>query len=417
MALYTRKENESELELLWRIVADKEKNNWTWDQVCYEMNELTGKSKTESSWRKKWSAMNKVINKENVSEKNFNEMKETQRSESPILVEDKNDLKNIQFELRRLEKQRKKFQTEKVEYNKWLREEARDEMIKEEIVKAIDKLAPLSIPDVITTNHSTKGYALLWGDEHFGIEFELKDIYNRVINAYSPEIFEKRMWELFGYIKEIVLEKEIKTLHCFSFGDFCDGILRTSQLMKLKYGVVEATVKYADFISNWLNELSKFVVVNYQMTNGNHSELQMIGQPKGTFTEDNMGEIVAEFIKIRLKNNPNFKFIQNPTGSIFAQIACHNVLGIHGEVKNMEKALHEYSAIYNVPIDILIGGHLHHKKEETIGIRTEVINIPSIIGTDVYSLTLRKTSAPAAKIIEIDQLRGITCEYTLGLLN
>ena len=63
-------------------------------------------------------------------------------------------------------------------------------------------------------------------------------------------------------------------------GDFNDGILRVSQLMKLRYGVVDGTIKYADFISNWLNELTKYVRVKYQSTNGNHSELRMLGQPK-----------------------------------------------------------------------------------------------------------------------------------------
>ena len=45
----------------------------------------------------------------------------------------------------------------------------------------------------------------------------------------------------------------IDILNVFSMGDFSDGILRVSQLMKLRYGVVDGTIKYADFISNKLN--------------------------------------------------------------------------------------------------------------------------------------------------------------------
>lgn len=328
-----------------------------------------------------------------------------------------NDYTNIlELQKREIIKERMKLQTEKIEYNKWLREQARDELIMEKICETISNLPVLESPTKIEIESSNKAYVLVWGDEHYGVEFELKDIYNRTINAYSPEIFENRMWELLEYVKEIIQEKNITVLHCFSMGDFCDGILRVSQLMKLRYGVVESTIKYADFICNWLNELSKYVVIKYQMTNGNHSELRMLGQPKGTFTEDNMGELVAEFIKVRLKDNPNFTFLQNPTGNIFAQIATHTVLAIHGEVKNMEKALREYSSAYNVPISYLIAGHLHHSKKEDVGIDAEVINIPSIIGVDPYSLSLRKLSAPAAKLLEFDQLRGITCEYNLRLL-
>ena len=34
---------------------------------------------------------------------------------------------------------------------------------------------------------------LVFGDEHYGAEFELKGLFGEIINSYSPEIFEKRM--------------------------------------------------------------------------------------------------------------------------------------------------------------------------------------------------------------------------------
>ena len=255
----------------------------------------------------------------------------------------------------------------------------------------------------------------MYGDEHFGIEYELRGLFGDIINAYSPEIFEERMWDLFNQTVEIADKENIDTLHVFNMGDFNDGILRVSQLMKLRYGVVDGTIKYADFISNWLNELTKYVRVEYQSTNGNHSELRMLGQPKGTFTEDNMGKVVAEFIKTRLKDNPNFTYIENPTGLIYAQVACNTILGIHGEVKNMKTAIDEFSRIYNVPIQYLLAGHLHHNKTEEIGINSEVINVGSIIGIDSYSLSLRKSANASAKLLVFEQTKGKVCEYTLKL--
>ena len=141
----------------------------------------------------------------------------------------------------------------------------------------------------------------------------------------------------------------------------------------------------------------------------------MLGQPKGTFTEDNMGKVVSEFIKTRLKDNPNFTYIENPTGYIYAQIACNTILGIHGEVKNMENAIKEFSKIYNVPIDYLLAGHLHHSRIEEVGVNSEVINVPSIVGVDPYSLSLNKTSNASAKLLVFEQNKGKVCEYTLKL--
>lgn len=323
--------------------------------------------------------------------------------------------KELQVQKRELEKSRKKLQSEKLEYNKWLREEARDELIIEKICDAITSLPSLEIPSYIRPSHNTRAYCLVFGDEHYGSCLEIKDLFGNIINSYSPEIFEERMWNLFNQTVEIIEKENIDTLHVFSMGDFSDGCLRVSQLMKLRYGVVDGTIQYANFITNWLNELTKYVNVKYQMTDGNHTELRMLGQPKGTFTEDNMGKVVKEFIKIRLQDNPNFTFIENPTGYIYGQLACNTVMGIHGEVKNMERTLKDFSAIYGVPIQYLFAGHLHHSKVEEVGINSEVINVPSIIGVDPYSLSLHKTSNAAGKLVVFEQLHGKVCEYTMKL--
>ena len=324
-------------------------------------------------------------------------------------------VKKLQVEKRELEKAKVKLRTEKIEYSRWLREEARDELITEKICDAVYSLEPLDIPQHIYPIHNSRAYALIFGDEHYGVEYELKGLFGEILNSYSPEIFEERMWDLFNQTIEIIQKENIDTLNVFSMGDFSDGILRTSQLMKLRYGVVDGTIKYADFISNWLNELTKYVRVNYQSTNGNHTELRMLGAPKGTFTEDNMGKVVSEFIKTRLKDNPNFTYVENPTGYIYADLSGCKVLGIHGEVKNMANAIKEFSSIYGINIQYLLAGHLHHNKVEEVGVNQEVINVGSIIGIDSYSLSLRKTSNASAKLLVFEQTKGKVCEYTLKL--
>jgi len=397
MTKYKRFEGETDEELIYRITGEKE-NIGSWQGVADILNELLGTEYTESKFRKQRQAFDKML-----------------AANQSKFSNDKAILDDIAEQRRELAKERVKLQTEKLEYNRWLREDARDELITEKICDAVNSLVPLDIPEHITPVHNTRAYALVYGDEHFGVEYELKGLFGDIINEYSPEIFEERMWDLFHQTVEIIQKENIDTLNVFNMGDFNDGILRVSQLMKLRYGVVDGTIKYADFIANWLNELTKFVRVKYQSTNGNHSELRLIGQPKGTFTEDNMGKVVTEFIKTRLKDNPNFTYIENPTGFIYAQLACNTVLGIHGEVKNMKTAIDEFSRIYNVPIQYLLAGHLHHNKTEEIGVNSEVINVGSIIGIDSYSLSLRKTANASAKLLVFEQTKGKVCEYTLKL--
>lgn len=402
-----KEDNENTNEYIWRMCDYKDKGllDLNWEQVGELINkELFGSDeelyRTSSAYRKPYQYA-----------KDFYDdvFKKRMYSDDNETIKKMDDLK------RDIQKERIKLNTTRVEYNKWLRENARDELIVEEICKSISDLSPLEKPAYIQNKYSTKEYCLVFGDEHYGTEFELTDLLGNIINSYSPEIFEKRMWDLFYQVIDIIKKEDINTLNVYSMGDFSDGCLRVSQLMKLRYGVIDGTIKYANFISNWLNELTKYVRIRFQMTDGNHTELRMLGQPKGTFVEDNMGKIVKEFIKIRLEDNNNFTFIENPTGYIYDNLAGNIILGIHGETRSLEKTLKDLSAIYNTQIKYLFAGHLHHSKLEEIGINSEVINIPSIIGIDPYALSLNKASNASAKLFIFEEGKGRTCEYTFKL--
>ena len=402
-----KEDNENTNEYIWRMCDYKDKGllDLNWEQVGELINkELFGSDeelyRTSSAYRKPYQYA-----------KDFYDdvFKKRMYSDDNEAIKKMDDLK------RDIQKERIKLNTTRVEYNKWLRENARDELIVEEICKSISNLSPLEKPAYIQNKYSTKEYCLVFGDEHYGTEFELTDLLGNIINSYSPEIFEKRMWDLFYQVIDIIKKEDINILNVYSMGDFSDGCLRVSQLMKLRYGVIDGTIKYANFISNWLNELTKYVRIRFQMTDGNHTELRMLGQPKGTFVEDNMGKIVKEFIKIRLEDNNNFTFIENPTGYIYDNLAGNIILGIHGETRSLEKTLKDLSAIYNTQIKYLFAGHLHHSKLEEIGINSEVINIPSIIGIDPYALSLNKASNASAKLFIFEEGKGRTCEYTFKL--
>ena len=399
------KDNETENEALWRIGKAKDAGllgDITWPEIAEVFNKHFRESEKtyydSSAYRKRYrnyqDAYEQIFSKEQFTD---------------------TQMKEYVDQIRELQKLKIQIRTEKLENNKWLREYARDELIAEHICDAIAALQPLEVPERKIVGNAPKSAILAFGDEHYGTEFTIYGLYGEVLNAYSPEIFEKRMWDLFYKVIDIVKKENIELLHIFALGDFTDGILRCSQLMKLRYGVVEGTVKYANFIATWLNELSKYVNIKYQMTFGNHSELRMLGQPKGTFKDENTGLFVREMIKARLENNPNFEMIINPTGLIFDEIAGLNILAIHGEVKNMDRAIKDFSSTYNTNISILIGGHMHHYKAEVVGINKEVINVPSIIGIDDYSMSLNKTSNPGATLLIVEPDVGVSVEYKIKL--
>lgn len=398
--------NESELQYIWRTAEYVKDGKITWKGLTDEINtrwrDPAGEEhRGESSYRKSLNAARAY--KAEVFDK----------------MDSGSYANSLDEKKRELEKERKKLQTEKLEYNRWLRENARDEMITEQIVEAVRSLEPLVIPEIraVKENNVKEGILVL-SDCHYGIEFDIKGLFGETLNAYSPEIFEQRMWYLFNKVCEIIDKENLDTIHIWECGDAIDGILRlTSQLMKLRYGILESTVKYANFLAEWLNRLSTKVNIKLQIVKrSNHCQLRICGAPKNAFPDEDMSVVITEIIKSRLENNPNIEIIENPTGYPF-QLICdeYNVLAIHGEVKDLAKAIDDFGHSYGVPIDYIIGGHKHHRENVEAGMDCEAISVGSIIGVDSYGLSLNRTSNASATFLVFEQEKGKSVQYDIKL--
>lgn len=358
----------------------------TWDDITEKINEQCGADRSSDCYRKEYAI--------------------AKRYASQVFKRQNGDAM-------RAEILKRQAQTKNLETNRWLREYSRDELIMESIVGAIHELKPLDIPNRIDAAPTEKVGVLCMGDAHFGTSFTIYGLNGEILNAYNEDIFQQRMWRLFDETARIVSENGLSDLYVCDLGDFADGILRVSQLVKLQYGVVESTVRYADFIATWLARLTEVVRVHFGMVNGNHTELRMLGQPKSTFKDENMGIIVKAFVKERLKDNPNFVFVENKTGYIYQQICGYNVLCIHGD--EAQGGLKDFANTYGVRINYLIAGHKHHSRTDEIGMDVESIGVPSIIGIDSYSMSLNATANPAATLLLFEEGKGKTVQYTIKL--
>lgn len=105
-------------------------------------------------------------------------------------------------------------------------------------------------------------------------------------------------------------------------------------------------------MGKWLRSLSEEFTIEYYQTCGNHGELRLLDGRKGEHLHDNIEMVTGAIIRIINENNPNFKYIENKSGLIFTEIAGYNVMGIHGEVKNLQTAIKDYSDIYDVKMTI-----------------------------------------------------------------
>ena len=297
-----------------------------------------------------------------------------------------------------------------------LREEARFELMVEKAVSEIAKLPPLRIPKpIVVENNNTKEGLLIFADCHYDKELEIKSLSGEIMNKYDTEIFEDRMWQLLDETVAYCKENNFKEITIANLGDELEGMLRISILMSIKYGITESGIRFAYFISRWLNKLSENLKIKYCSTSGNHTDLRIISGKKGDFPNENISKFILALTKSELKNNPNIEFIENATDKIYINIAGYDILGIHGEEKSSQQAIRDYNFIYPENIDYIIAGHRHHSNVSNLGFKRGWIGVGSIIGIDDFSMTLKRISDPSATFVTFQKNKGKVDEHTFIL--
>lgn len=391
---YKRYESETEEELIYRVCSDKDKIG-SWQAVADILNGLLGTEFTESKFRKQFQAFEKML--------------EANREK---FVDGDAQLEEIRLATETLKKERIKLQTEKLEYARWFREDARDELFEEKVIESIRaNIGKQEEIKNIPIIHDERAGVLAIADAHFAKEFKIYGLFNEVLNEYSPEIFYNRMEQLYSETLEYVNKNNLDKIHIFNLGDSVEGLIRHSQLFSLRYGVIDSATIFGNYLGKWLRTLSKEINIEYHQTNGNHDELRLLDGKKGQHLNESAGKIISNAIKLINEDNPNFKFTENKTGMIFTNIVGYNILGIHGEVPSLSNAIKDYSDIYNIKIDYIYGGHKHHTEFSNCGVRRGAISVGSIMGIEDFSMTIRKASDATASIAIFEKGKGKTDEH------
>ena len=320
-------------------------------------------------------------------------------------VSDEDKQKELEILLDQIKKEKKKIQTLNIEYNANERADARAELFLEQVLDAIDVLDPIEIKKIEYKPKSHKTALLVVSDQHYGSNFEIKGLFGEIVNSYSEQIFQDRMWNLLGKITSD--DFKFDKLKIVSCGDCLEGILRMSSLSKLKQPVVKCAIEFAEFMSEWLNEVSKRlnVPIEFAMVGGNHGVLRMLGQ-KPEFKEENIEYVIHEFIRLRLLGHKNIQ-IEPYEDVYFTTIYNSNKIFSHGENKDLEQLLNYFENLYDITIDECYGGHYHHSSSKDVGVANtgsrKNIRVPSICGTDAFAVKLNKHNRAGAYFALFDE--------------
>lgn len=288
--------------------------------------------------------------------------------------------------------ERRKIQTENLQLQENYRSLARSELLFEQIQTGIKDLEPIEVKEFSFTKPTERTALLLLADQHFDSNFEVKGLFGEVVNIYNKDIFYTRMWSLLAKMDADKFDYDKLTVVCM--GDCVEGLLRMTSLQKLRQPVVKSIIQFAEFMSQWLKEVSNRlgVPVSFAMVGGNHGVARFLSQ-KPEFKEENLEYIIHAFIKVRLENEKNIT-VEPYDDIYFTNFYGLNCLFAHGENNDLESLVHYCENLYDVTIDRCYGAHYHAESSKSFGVANlgskMIIRVPSLCGTDTYAKSIQK---------------------------
>lgn len=307
------------------------------------------------------------------------------------------------------------------EINENHRADARSEALREAVIEAARSLPPIAIDTqpVIELN-GARSLLLAMGDFHYGAEWVVRGLHGEVVNAYSPDIFERRMTKLLEEVIHIINKEKLSHIDIVMCGDALDGMLRNSQLMKLRWGVVESCMRLSEYLTNWIAKLSKAATVRIVNVDGNHGEIRPLASRKGEFTNENMEKILTWYLHARLQSLTGVTVDPDSTAMKMMDVQGKSVLVMHGDsVKNLDVLAKQAILLYGKRIDYCICAHKHREQETLSGYtddgNTFVLRVPSLCGMDGYAQRLGYGGKAGALALVMEEGYGRRCMYPINL--
>ena len=370
-----RKESENECQYLWRLGQAKDSGQLDadWNEIARLMNTEFGdpdKPYSEAAWRKPYQ-MSKKFFEAGV----FNG-----------LDEDKY-FKELQIQKQELAKEQVKVRDERNELRRVIREEARKESYKDQILRSISEYQcnPLEYDEnkqftgVLKTDNDL---LISCFDVHTGIES------NNYWNIFNEKVLKERLVKYLDKIFEIQLRHGSENAHLV-LSELVSGFIHPTLRIENNQDMIEQFLCITNYISEFISELSyHFNMVHIYIAPGNHGRLSP--KKEDNITNENMDNLVIPFLEAKLQNFSNVKCHKNNIEQSIAMFNIRNskVFSSHGDKESIEKAIPNLTLFTGIKPDIYLCGHRHTNAMMTV-YDSKVLQAGCLSGSDSYCMDNR----------------------------
>lgn len=393
---YKRLPEESLYEYQIRLCKNKDLYDLKWSDISELYFSESGEKKSPDVFRKFW--------------RYFSEGYEFAKTESP---ESNSLIEELEEKQREFEKAKCQFQDQKREYNKLVREQARIDHIRTEMIKEIHKLNNIKPVNYYerTSFPSTfeREGLLLISDTHYGL------FANNYWNKFDNDEFIVRMKKLITKTIEYCKLHEVKTLHTFLLGDLINGLIHLVTRINNTEDAISQTMHVSEVLADTLATLANEIeIIRVYNVRGNHDRVTQ--NKHDEIAKESFNDLIKWYLKTRLQNLNNVIFEDNTYDDeiIVTEILGNVIMGVHGHRDKVSNVVHNLTMMTKQIPNYIVMGHTHHH-EENEDHCCEIIVNSSFSGVDDYAKDIRKTSKAAQKLLIFDKQETRLCTYNIIL--
>lgn len=392
-----RLENENEEKYIWRLGQAKDSGllDMNWEEIAtlinHEFRTDESEYRTEAAYRKVYSQAKRFY--EAGVFNNLNEDKY---------------FKELQLQKQELEKERVKTRDERNELRRVIREEARKESYKEQLLRCISEYQcnPLAydkskqFTGLLKTDNDL---IISCTDIHAGIEID------NYFNKFDENVLRERFNQYLDKIFEVQLRHGSESAY-FILSELVSGIIHNELRIENNQNLIEQFLSVTNYISEFLSELSyHFNTINVYICPGNHSRISP--KKEDSLKGENIDHLALPFLEAKLQNFKNVKFHKNDIEESIAMFNVRNnvVMSSHGDKDSPSSVVQKFTLLFGIRPSLVYLGHRHTNGLTTV-YDCKVIESGCMSGVDNYALDLRIKGRPSQTISVITE-DGLDCLY------
>lgn len=310
-----------------------------------------------------------------------------------------------------LEKEKVKLRDERNELSRMIREEARKESYKEQVLRSISEFHcnPLDydrnkkFSGILKTDNDL---IISCTDIHAGIEID------NFFNKFNEDILRSRFNQYLDKIFEVQLRHGSENAFVI-LSELVSGIIHNELRIENNQNLIEQFLSVTNCISDFLSELSyHFNKVHVYVCPGNHS--RVTPKKEDSLKGENIDHLAIPFLEAKLQNFDNIEFHRNVIEESIAMFSVrgNTIMSSHGDKDSPSNVVQRFTLLFDVRPDIVYLGHRHENGLTTV-YRTKVVQSGCFSGVDNYALDLRLGGKPSQTISVITH-KGLDCLYDVN---